>query len=96
MNGDEIMNTRVSFDRAQMIIQGWYQGYCKETGAIPTTLEIQERDDKVSNAYKVINPGNGKSTPFYWSYISDYETSGAVGIPGDLKTGIWDAFHDIT
>jgi hypothetical protein len=90
------MKNTVDFDRAKMIIQGWYQSYCRETGAIPATLEIQENDDERSNAYRVTNPSNGKSTPFYWSYINDYENSGAVGVPGDLKSGIWDTFHDIT
>lgn len=59
------MNAKVSLDRAKTIIQGWYQGYCKEVGAIPTTLEIEETDGKVSNAYRVTNPCNGNSTPFY-------------------------------
>jgi len=90
------MNAKISLDRAKMIIQEWYKGYCKEMGTIPATLDIEENDDRVSNAYRVTNPRNGKSAPFYWSTISDYENSGAVGIPGDLKTGIWETFHDIT
>lgn len=50
------MNPKVSDERAKMIIQGWYKGYCRETGTLPSTLEIQENNDKVSNAYRVINP----------------------------------------
>jgi hypothetical protein len=91
-----MMNTKVPFDKAKMIIQAWYKEYCRETGAEEATLEIKEIDDKVSNAYRVTNSGNGKSTPFFWSYVSDYESLGAMGIPGDLKTGIWETFHDIT
>ena len=90
------MGTKVPFDRAKMLVQKWYREYCKETGTIETTIEFQENDDKVSNAFRVTNPCNGKSTPFFWSYINDYENSGAVGIPGDLKTGIWETFHDIS
>jgi hypothetical protein len=90
------MVSKVSFERATAIIQGWYQHYCNETGAAHATLEIQEKDESVSYAYKITNPDTGKSTTFFWSYVSDYENMGAVGIPGDLKTGIWETFHDIT
>ena len=89
------MNMKVSFDRAKSVIQGWYQGYCRETGTIPTTLEILEEDDRVSNAYKLTNPCNGKTSPFYYNYVNEYEILGSVGIPGDLKTGVWETFHDL-
>jgi hypothetical protein len=42
-----------------------------------------------------VNNVSGGSTAIPWSTISDYEQSGSVGIPGDLKTIVWDSMQDL-
>ena len=52
------MRPNVPFDRAKQIIQGWYDGFCEEYGKEQVNLEIEEKDDRASRAYKVSNPVN--------------------------------------
>ncbi|MFH1488301.1 MAG: hypothetical protein ABII06_05315 [Pseudomonadota bacterium] len=89
------MRPGIPFERAKQIIQGWYDGFCKEYGKDQINLEIEEEDDRASRAYKVSNPVNGTRTSIFWSTVSDYEDARGGGIPGDLKFGIWDAFRDL-
>jgi hypothetical protein len=58
-------------------------------------LDIQEEDEAVARAYKVTNTENKARTIVFWSVVSEYESSGNSGIPGDLKSGIRDAFMDL-
>jgi|GEM_PF-3045644 len=89
------MTATIQKERAEQIIQDWFRQYCKDHGKPGIVLEIQEEHDTVTNAYKLTNPENGRSAPIFWSAVSDYEDQGSVGIPGDIKTGIWDAFSDL-
>jgi hypothetical protein len=89
------MKPTVNLNRAGQIIQGWFRQYCKDYGKPEVVLDIVEEHDKVSRAYKVTNPANGHSAPIFWSEVSDYETSGSIDIPGDMKAGIWDNFSDL-
>ena len=89
------MKHTVSLDRAKMIIQGWYNQFCKEYGKPAVTLEIEEKDHAGSKAYQVINSVTGGRTAIPWSTVSDYEQSGSVGIPGELKTSVWDSMQDL-
>ena len=92
---DQTMNAPVSVDRAKTIIQAWYKEYCEDYGKMIVPLEIEKEHDQVDRAYKVTHPLNNKSTHIYWSTLGEYEKSGSIGIPGDLKTGIWDCFVDL-
>jgi hypothetical protein len=89
------MKRAVSLDRAKTIIQGWYNQFCKEYGKPAVTLEIEEEDHAGSKAYQVVNSVSGGRTAIPRSTVSDYEQSGSVGIPGDLKTIIWDSLQDL-
>ena len=87
------MKAPVSLDRAKTIIQGWYNEYCKDHGKSAGTLHIQE--DEGARAYKVSNPESGGSTAVFWSTVSDYEQSGSVAVPAELKGSIWDSLQDL-
>ena len=87
------MKAPVSFDRAKIIIQGWYDEYRKDHGKSSVALDIQE--DEASRAYKLKNPKTGAATTIFWSTVSDCEQSGSVGIPGELKGSIWDSLQDL-
>jgi hypothetical protein len=89
------MKHAVSLDRAKTVIQGWYNQFCKEYGKPAVTLEIKEEEHAGARGYKVVNNVSGGSTAIPWSTISDYESSGSVGIPGDLKTSVWDSMQDL-
>ncbi len=89
------MKHAVSLDRAKMIIQGWYNQYCKEYGKPAVTLDVEEEEHAGSRAYIVVNQFSGGRTEIPWSTVSDYEASGSVGIPGDLKTSVWDSMQDL-
>jgi len=89
------MKTSVPFDRAKVIIQNWFNDFCKFYGKPIATLQISEEGDPQTGFYAVRNPSNGKSTRIYKSAVSDYEDSGSVDIPGELKGGIWDSFQDL-
>lgn len=89
------MRQRVTLDRARMIIQGWYNQFCKEYGKAAVILDIEEQEYAGSKAYKVVNNITGGKTWIPRSTISDYETSGSVGIPGELKTSVWDSLQDL-
>ena len=52
------MKPPVSLERAKAMIQGWYNQYCRTYEKPVIELEIIEEDDKVSGAYKVMNPQN--------------------------------------
>ncbi len=89
------MKHAVSLDRAKIIIQGWYNQFCKEYGKPAVTLEIEEEEHAGARAYKVVNNFSGCNTAIPWSTVSDYESSGSMGIPGDLKTSVWDRLQDL-
>ncbi len=89
------MRPAVPLERAKMIIQGWYNEFCRVYDKPVVELEVKEEDEKVSGAYKVTNPKTGASAPIFWSIVSDSERSDVVGIPADLIGGIWDAFNDL-
>ncbi len=89
------MKERVTLDRAKMIIQGWYNQFCKEYGKAAVILDIGEGEYAGSKAYKVVNNITGGKTWIPWSTVSDYETSGNVSIPDDLKTIVWDSLQDL-
>ena len=90
-----MMKHLLSLDRARMIIQGWYNQFCKETGKTAVILDIEEEESSGSRSYKVVNKVSGGGTTIPWSTVNDYETSGSVGIPGDLKTSVWDILQDL-
>ena len=89
------MKSTLTLDRAKMIIQGWYSEYCRDHGKSVASLDIREENDSAKGAYKVTNPENGASTSIPLSTISDYEASGAVGIPEDFKAFVWDTLQDL-
>jgi hypothetical protein len=89
------MKHAVSLDRAKTIIQGWYNQYCKEYGKPAVTLHVEEEEHAGSRAYIVVNQVSGGRTAIPLSTLSDYEASGSVGIPGDLKTSVWDSLQDL-
>jgi hypothetical protein len=89
------MKSSVDIDRARTIIQGWYKDFCEFYGKSMEVLEIQAKGETDTGFYEVLNPSNGRTAKIYRSTVSDYETSGSIGIPGDLKTEIWDAFQDL-
>ena len=59
------------------------------------TFYIEEEEHADSRAYKVVNKVSGGRTSIPWSTVSDYEATGSVGIPGDLKTSVWDSMQDL-
>jgi hypothetical protein len=87
------MKPPVSLDRAKSIIQGWYDEYRQDHGKSCITLDVQE--DEASRAYKLKNPETGAGTSIFWSTVSDYEHSGSVAIPSELKGSIWDSLQDL-
>jgi hypothetical protein len=87
------MKAPVSLDRAKTIIQNWYDDYRKDHGKSPVALDIEE--DDVLRAYKLKNPESGSGATLFWSTVSDYEQSGSVGIPAELKGSIWDSLQDL-
>ncbi len=89
------MKHAVGLDRARMIIQGWYNQFCKEYGRAAVILDTEEEEYAGSKAYKVVNNITGGKTWIPWSTVIDYETSGSAGIPGDLKTIVWDSLQDL-
>ena len=89
------MKPPVPLERAKAMIQSWYNQYCRAFEKPVTELEILEEDEKVEGAYKVKNLKNRSSTVIFWSTVADCERSDALGIPGDLIGGIWDAFNDL-
>lgn len=89
------MKERVTLDRARMIIQGWYNQFCKDYGKPAVILDIEEEEYAGTKSYKIVNNITGGKTWIPWSTISDYETSGSVGIPDDLKTIVWDSLQDL-
>ena len=88
------MNATVTLDRAKMIIQGWYNQFCKDHGKQIVELDIQEGEQQ-GKAYGVSNPESGTRATISYAVVADYESSGAVGIPGDLKFEIWESFKDL-
>ena len=93
--GEDKMKPPVPVERAKMIIQGWYNAYCKVYDRPVLDLRVEEKHEKVSGAYKVTNPKTGASTPIFWSTVSAADRSDVIGIPGDLMGGVWDAFNDL-
>ncbi len=89
------MKHESKLDRAMKIIQGWYNQFCKEYGKPAVILDIKEEESAGSRSYTVVNNVSGGRTSIPWSTISDYEASGSVGIPGDLKTSVWDSMQDL-
>jgi len=45
--------------------------------------------------YAITNPSNGKAPKSSRARSNDFEDSGSVGIPGELKGEIWDSFQDL-
>ena len=89
------MKTAVPFETAKGIIQNWFNDFCKFYGKTTVALKISEEGDPQSGSYEITNPSNGKSTKIFKSTVIDYEDSGSVEIPGELKGGIWDSFQDL-
>ena len=89
------MKPTIKIDRARQIIQGWFREYCSDYGKPEIVLEVAEEHGDVPSAYRVTNPESGRNTRIFWSSVSDYETMGSIGIPGDMKSEIWDAFSDL-
>jgi hypothetical protein len=89
------MKPPVPLERAKVMIQDWYNQYCRAYEKPVVQLEITEEDERVQGAYKAVNPRNGSSTVIFWSTVSDCERSESGGIPGDLLGSIWDAFNDL-
>lgn len=89
------MKQAISLERVKNIIQGWYNQFCKEYGKPAVTLDIEEEDHAGSRAYQVVNNVSGGRTAIPLSTVSDYEQSGSVSIPGDLKTSVWDSMQDL-
>ena len=88
------MNATVTSDRAKMIIQGWYNRFCQDHGKQIVELDIEEGAQQ-GKAFDVSNPESGTKAAISYAVVADYESSGAVGIPGDLKFEIWEAFKDL-
>jgi hypothetical protein len=89
------MKSAVPLERARVIIQGWFNDFCKFYGKPTVVLQISEEGEPDTGAYKIINPSNGNTTKIFKSTVGDYEMSGSVGIPGELKGEIWDSFQDL-
>jgi len=89
------MTSAVPLERARVIIQEWFNDFCKFHGKPTVVLNIKEEGEWDTGAYEIANPSNRKSARIFKSTISDYESSGSVGIPGELKGEIWDAFQDL-
>lgn len=89
------MKSAVPFERARVIIQNWFNDFCKFHGKPAVVLQIKEQGDAHTGSYEITNPSNKKSTKIFKSTVSDYEDSGSVGIPGELQGEIWDSFQDL-
>jgi hypothetical protein len=89
------MQSAVPFERAGVIIQNWFNDFCKFHGKPNASLQISEEGDPQTGFYAIKNPSNGKSTKIFKSTVTDYEDSGSVEIPGELKGEIWDSFQDL-
>jgi hypothetical protein len=89
------MKHALSLDRAKIIIQGWYNQFCKEYGKPAVMLDIEEEEHADSRAYKVVNKVSDGRTSIPWRTLIYYESTGSVGIPGDLKTSVWDSMQDL-
>lgn len=89
------MQSAVPFERAKVIIQNWFNDFCNFHGKPKASLQISEEGDPQTGFYAIKNASNGKSTKIFKSEVADYEDSGSVEIPGELKGGIWDSFQDL-
>ena len=89
------MKQETTLDSAIKIIQGWYNQFCREYGKPAVILDIEEEETAGLRTYRVSNHVSGGRTSIPWSTVSDYEASGSVGIPGDLKTSVWDSMQDL-
>ena len=89
------MKQEARLKRTMKIIQGWYNQFCREYGKPAVILDIEEEESAGSRKYKVMNHVSGGKTTIHWSTVSDYEASGSVGTPGDLKTSVWDSMQDL-
>jgi len=89
------MTSAVPIERARVIIQGWFNDFCKFHGKPTAVLQIKEVGEWDTGAYEITNPSNGNTTKIFKSTVGDYEISGSVGIPGELKGEIWDSFQDL-
>ncbi|MGD8226797.1 MAG: hypothetical protein PVH82_08270 [Desulfobacteraceae bacterium] len=89
------MKPPVPLERARAMIQDWYNQYCRAYEKPVIQLAITEEDEKVSGAYKLMNPENSSSTVIFWSTVADCERSESGGIPGDLLGSIRDAFNEL-
>ena len=89
------MKTSVPLETVKVIIQNWFSDFCKFYGKSAVALQISEEGDLQTGSYEITNPSNGKSTKIFKSTVADYEDSGSVEIPGELKGGIWDSFQDL-
>ena len=89
------MTSAVPFERARVIIQDWFNDFCEFHGKPTVVLDIKEEGEWDTGAYEITNPSNSKSSRIFKSTVSDYESSGSTGIPGELKGEIWDSFMDL-
>jgi hypothetical protein len=89
------MKSPLPFERARVVIQDWFNDFCKFHGTPPIALQIREEGNPDTGSYEIKNPSNGRSTRIFNSTLSDYEDSGSVRIPGELKGEIWDSFQDL-
>lgn len=89
------MKSSVPFERAKVIIQNWFNEFCRFYLRPTAVLQISEVGDPHTGFYAITNPSNGKNTKFFKSEVSAYEDSGSVETPGELKGGIWDSLQDL-
>jgi hypothetical protein len=66
------MKHALSLDRAKIIIQGWYNQFCKEYGKPAVTLEIKEEEHAGARAYKVLNNVSGCSTAIPLLFLAHF------------------------
>jgi len=89
------MQSAVPFERAKAIIQNWFNDFCNFHGKPKASLQISEEGDPQPGFYAIKNLSNGKCTKICKSEAADYQDSGSVEIPGELKGEIWDSFQDL-
>jgi hypothetical protein len=89
------VRSEVPIERARVIIQGWFNDFCKFYRKPTAALQISEEGEPDTGAYKITNPSNGNTIKIFKSTLGDYESSRSVGIPGELQGKIWDSFQDL-
>jgi hypothetical protein len=54
------MKSAVPFERAKVIIQNWFNDFCKFYGKPTAVLQISEKGNPQTGFYAITNPFNGK------------------------------------